>query len=202
MLSMAGVRAITLLLAGAILGLPRAASAQLASGLAVGDLGPTLDTKPHGPLPLQVAVLTLTAPSLLPGQRVVPGCDAEAQTTGNSEGPLGTGLPLIGSVPVRLSPRLSMLSFSRLGCPITAGLGLAFAYEIPVRPSLSLALGASLYGQPQALDKGLARRELLRGDLAWKGPDGAFSQTLGVQALRVHGTSATTTVTAAYGLHF
>jgi hypothetical protein len=196
---MADVRAVALLLTGALLGIPGTTSAQSAS---VGDLGATLDTKPHGPVPLQLAVLTLTSPSLLPGQRFVPGCDEEAETTGNSEGPIGTGLPLIGSAPLRLSPRLSMLSFSRLGCPITAGLGLAFAYEIPLRPTLSLSLGASLYGQPQALDRGVARRELLRGDLAWKRPGGDVTQTLGVQALRVDGTSGATTVAAAYGLHF
>jgi hypothetical protein len=200
---MAKVRAFASLLAAALVGIPGAAFAQSAPTAAATDLGATLDTGPHGPLPLQLAALTLTSPSFLPGQRVVPGCDAEAETTGNSEGPAGTtGLPLIGSIPLRLSPRLAMLSFSRLGCPITAGLGMAFTYEIPIRRALSLSLGASLYAQPQALDRGLARRELLRGDLAWKRPDGEVTQTLGVQALRVHGTSGTTTVSAAYGLHF
>jgi hypothetical protein len=165
------------------------------------DLGMSMDTKPQGPLTLVLPALTLTAPSLLPGERHVPGCDTEAQTRGNSEA-LGTGLPLMGSVAFQLAPRLSVLAFSRLGCPITSGMGAVVAYEVPITRSLSLSLSASAYGMPQALDKGVATRGLLRADVVSKAPAGGMTQTWGIQALRAHGTSSTTTVNASYGLHW
>lgn len=160
-----------------------------------------MDTKPQGPVTLVLPALTLTAPSLLPGQRYVPGCDAEAQTRGNSEA-LGTGLPLMGSVMFQLGPRLSVLGFSRLGCPIMSGIGAVVAYGAPVSRSLSVSLTGSAYGMPQALDKGVAIRGLLRADLVKKVPGGKTAQTWGLQALGVRGTSSATTVSAGYGLHW
>ena len=167
------------------------------------DLGMSMDTKPQGAVTLALPALTLTAPSLLPGERHVPGCDAEAQTRGNSEA-LGTGLPLMGSLAFQLAPRLSMLAFSRLGCPITSGVGAVMAYEVPVTRSLSLSLSlsGSVYGMPQALDTGVATRGLLRADVVSKDPGGRMIQTWGIQALGAHGTSSTTTVNASYGLHW
>lgn len=160
-----------------------------------------MGTMPQGPITLVLPALTLTAPSYLPGQRYVPGCDAEAQTRGNSEA-LATGLPLMGSFAFQLTPRLSFLGFSRLGCPLTSGMGAVLAYEAPVTRSLSFSLNGSVYGMPQALDKGVATRGLLRADLVKKDPRRRFSQTWGIQALGVRGTSSATTVTAGYGLHW
>lgn len=165
------------------------------------DLRPSMDTKPQGPATLVLPALTLTAPSLLPGQRYVPGCDAEAQTRGNSEA-LGTGLPLMGSLVFQLAPRLSVLGFSRLGCPITSGMGAVMAYEVPVTRAFSVSLSGSIYGMPQALDKGVATRGLLRADLVKKEHGGRITQTWGIQALGVRGTSPATTVSAGYGLHW
>jgi hypothetical protein len=165
------------------------------------DLGTSMDTMPKGPATLVLPALTLTAPSFLPGQRYVPGCDAQAQTRGNSEA-LGTELPLMGSLVFRLAPRLSVLGFSRLGCPITSGMGVVMAYEAPVARSFSLSLSGSLYDMPQALDKGVATRGLLRADLVKKQPAGRITQTWGIQALGVRGTSSVTTVSAGYGLHW
>jgi len=165
------------------------------------DLGMSMDTRPQGALTLVLPALTLTAPSLLPGERHVPGCDAEAQTRGNSEA-LGTGLPLMGSLAFQLAPRLSVLTFSRLGCPIASGMGAVMAYEIPVTRSLSFSLSGSVYGMPQALDKGVAIRGLLRAEVVSKDPGGKMTQTWGIQALGARGTSSTTTVNASYGLHW
>lgn len=176
--------------------LPAAAAASVGK-----DQGTSMDTKPLGPITLVLPALTLTAPSLLPGQRYVPDCDADAQTRGNSEA-LGTGLPLMGSFVFQLAPRLSVLGFSRLGCPITSGMGAVVAYEMPVTRSLSFSLSGGVYGMPQALDKGVATRGLLRADLVKKDPGRGLTQTWGVQALGAHGTSSTRTVNATYGLHW
>jgi hypothetical protein len=177
-------------------------AAPAAAAVPVGrDLGMSMETKPQGALTLVLPALTLTAPSLLPGERHVPGCDAEAQTRGNSE-PLGTGLPLMGSLAFQLAPRLSVLAFSRLGCPITSGMGVVVAYEVPITRALSLSLSGSVYGMPQALDRGIATRGLLRADVVSKAPGGGMTQTWGIQALGAHGTSSTTTVNASYGLHW
>jgi hypothetical protein len=106
----------------------------------------------------------------------------------------------MGSLALQLAPRLSLLAFSRLGCPITSGVGAVLAYEVPVTRSLSLS--GSVYGMPQALDKGVAARGLLRADVVSETPGGGMTQTWGIQALGAHGTSSTTTVSASYGLHW
>jgi hypothetical protein len=59
-----------------------------------------------------------------------------------------------------------------------------------------------MYAMPQALDKGVATKALLRADLVYKRPGGRVMHTWGVEALGVKGTSSGSTVTAAYGLHF
>jgi hypothetical protein len=158
-------------------------------------------TMPQGPGALVLPALALTAPSYLPGERHVPGCDEEAKTRGNSEAP-GTGLPVMESFVFRLAPRLSVLGFSRLGCPITSGIGAVMAYETPVTRSLSLSMSGSVYGMPQALDRGTATRSLLRVDVVKSNPGSGMTQSWGVQALRVRGTSSTSTVSATYGLHW
>jgi hypothetical protein len=179
---------------------PSQSTPPVAAAVPVGrDLGMSMDTKPQGAVTLALPALTLTAPGLWPGERHVPGCDAEAQTRGNSEA-LGTGLPLMGSLAFQLAPRLSMLAFSRLGCPITSGVGAVMAYEVPVTRSLSLS--GSVYGMPQALDTGVATRGLLRADVVSKDPGGRMTQTWGIQVLGARGTSSTTTVNASYGLHW
>jgi hypothetical protein len=127
----------------------------------------------------------------------------KAQTRGNSEAPgTGTGLPLMGSFAFQLAPRLSVLGFSRLGCPITSGVGAVMAYEVPVTRSLSVSLSGSAYAMPQALDKGVATRGLLRVDVVKKDPGSGMTQTWGVQALGARGTSSMSTVSATYGLHW
>lgn len=68
----------------------------------------------------------------------------------------------MGSLALQLSTRLAVLAFSRLGCPITSGLGAVIAFEVPITRSLSLSLSGGVYGMPQALDKGVATRGLLR----------------------------------------
>jgi hypothetical protein len=167
------------------------------------DQGASIATMPRGPATLVLPALTLTAPSFLPGQRYVPGCDAEAQTRGNSEAPgTGVGLPFMGSAVFQLAPHLSLLAFSRLGCPITSGVGAVVAYDLPIARSLSLSLSGSIYAMPQALDTGTAYRSLLRADLVNKSPSGGMTQTWGIQTLRARGTSSTTTVSATYGVHW
>jgi hypothetical protein len=81
-------------------------------------------------------------------------------------------------------------------------MGAVMAYEVPVTRSLSLSLSGSVYGMPQALDKGVATRGLLRADVVRKDPGGKTTQTWGIQALGARGTSPTTTVNATYGLHW
>jgi hypothetical protein len=167
------------------------------------DQGASIATMPQGPATLVLPALMLTAPSFLPGQRYVPGCDAEAQTRGNSEAPgTGVGLPYMGSAAFQLAPRLSLLAFSRLGCPITSGLGAVVAYDVPLARSLALSLSGSLFAMPQALDRGTATRSLLRADIVNKSPTGGMTQTWGIQTLRARGTSSTTTVSATYGVHW
>ena len=81
-------------------------------------------------------------------------------------------------------------------------MGAVMAYEVPVTRSVSLSLSGSVYGMPQALDKGVATRGLLRADVVSKNPAGRMTHTWGIQALGAHGTSPTTTVSASYGLHW
>jgi len=145
--------------------------------------------------------LALAAPDLMPGARYTPRCEDTAESNGNSALPLGNGLPLMLSNGYQLSPRLSVLAFSRLGCTTTAGLGGAGAYTVPLAKKVALVLSGGFYAMPQVLDRGTAMKALFRADVVWQGTGTIVSRT-GIEALNVRGGTATTKLGVTYGFTF
>jgi hypothetical protein len=109
--------------------------------------------------------------SVIPKASGFPNCVSRDDDVGNSVG----GIPVQHYSELRLTPRLVLSGFTQLGCPIDAGLGAAFTYAVPLRPSLQLVFGAGLYVAPGQI--GLFR-----------GPQASVLQYLGsLQALAVQG---------------
>ena len=150
---------------------------------------------------LQPLQLTLTAPDLIPGARYTPGCDENAETNGNSAGPAGNGLPAMRSFGYQLSPRLSVLAFSRLGCPTTAGLGGAAAYAVPLTRNVALVFSGGVHAMPQVLDHGTAIKTTFHADVVWQGTGPIVSHT-GIEALNIRGDTSTSKVGVTYGFSF
>jgi hypothetical protein len=150
---------------------------------------------------LRPLTLSLAAPDFVPGARYAPRCDENAETTGNSAGPLGTGLPWMGSLGYQLTPRLSVLAFSRLGCPITAGLGGVAAYTIPLAKRMAFSWSGGTYAQPQVIDRGTALKGILRADVLWQSADGQITRT-GIEALGVRGATSSAKLGVTYGFTF
>jgi hypothetical protein len=141
--------------------------------------------------------------AIVPMASMFPQCSTLEDDVGNSVG----GIPVQHYEEWRATPRLVFSFFSSLGCPIDAGLGAAFTYSVPIRPSLALAFGAGLYfapGQapfygglasmPQSLLQGLRGGDTNiptagRVDLVWKGGGGRTysvgAETLGMSKRRV-----------------
>jgi hypothetical protein len=85
--------------------------------------------------------------TIVPIASMFPQCSSLEDAVGNSVG----GIPLQHYVDWRIAPRLVFSAFSQLGCPIDAGLGGVFTYEVPLRSSLSLVFAAGVYTAPAQL---------------------------------------------------
>jgi len=178
------------------------------AGQAAAAAAPAIPAKPADPnqawepsILLQPLQLSLTAPDLMPGARYTPGCDEAAEYNGNSAGPNGNGLPLMRSLGYQLSPRLSILAFSRLGCTTTAGLGGAAAYAVPLARKVSFVLSGGTFAMPQVLDRGTALKTIFRAAVVWKG-DGQIVSHTGIEALNIRGGTSTSKVGLTYGFSF
>jgi hypothetical protein len=173
---------------------------------AAGPAGAQSAPKPTDPNPaadppalLQPMQLALVAPDFVAGERYAPGCDENAVTTGNSA--WGSGLPWIRSQGYQLSPRLSVLAFTRAGCPITSGIGAAAAYTMPIGQRVALAMSGGLYGMPQVIDKGWVYKGILRTELVWRRADGNVAHT-GLEAMSLRGASSSARLGVTYGFSF
>jgi hypothetical protein len=82
-----------------------------------------------------------------------------------------------------LTRRLTLHSFSRWGCPRTAGAAVGATYAITLAPRLALVLAAGVASFPQAQRGGLFR-PTLRADLQWTTRDGK-PRSVGIDAVRV-----------------
>ena len=150
---------------------------------------------------LRPLTLSLAAPDFVPGARYAPGCDENAESTGNSAGPLSTGLPWMKSLGYQLSPRLSVLAFSRLGCPITSGLGGVAAYTIPLARRMAFSWSGGTYAMPQVIDRGTALKGILRADVLWQSQNGTITRT-GIEAMGLRGMTSSAKLGVTYGFTF
>jgi hypothetical protein len=85
--------------------------------------------------------------TIVPMASMFPQCSTREDAVGNSVG----GIPVQHYIDWRIAPRLVFSAFTQLGCPIDAGLGGVFTYEVPLRSSLSLVFAAGMYAAPGQL---------------------------------------------------
>lgn len=127
---------------------------------------------------------SLTRTNDIPFARPNPGCMAEAETSGNAV----HGIAVTRALGYRWTPRLSLIGFSSLGCPLESGIGGGLVYALPLSPKFSLVASAGVYALPQIVDRGWLFKTDARLDLQWKvGTDRTMQ--VGVDALRILQTS-------------
>jgi hypothetical protein len=150
--------------------------------LLVGDLGGDRDGFSGFRLGSPIR-LTLEA-AIVPQAHLFPQCATLEDDVGNSVG----GIPVQYYREVRLLPRLVLGVFTRLGCPIDAGIGATLTYAVPIRKSLAFVLSGGMYTAPaQALGRGLLGQPssisgAARADIAFTPPDGR-TLSVGIESL-------------------
>jgi hypothetical protein len=83
-----------------------------------------------------------------------------------------------------LTRRLTLHSFSRWGCPRTAGAAVGATYAVPLTARLALVLAAGVAGYPHAQHSGWLLRPGLRADLQWTTKDGR-PRSVGIDATQI-----------------
>ncbi len=74
---------------------------------------------------------------------------------------------------LRLVPRLTLVGFSRGGCPLDGAAGAGIVYMVPIRPNVSLALSGGWVSAPHAGPNGTPlTSRAVRADFVFKQPDG------------------------------
>lgn len=112
-----------------------------APALALGDADPLAGFSLS--LPIRLSLLGRTP--VLAGY--FPNCDSREEAAGNSVG----GIPLQRAFEWRPLRGLYLNAFSRLGCPIDAGIGGSVTYAVPLRGSFALAFSTGLFLAPGQL---------------------------------------------------
>jgi len=120
-------------------------------------------------LPLRMSILSAVAsPSPSDGMTVHAACGQSSVDAAS------TNLPVQPHVEVQLTLRLTLETFSNLGCPgdpyaaFDTGMGGGLAYASPLRKNLWLVAAAGMYGMPSR-GEGVGATGV---DLMWKSPSG------------------------------
>jgi hypothetical protein len=69
-------------------------------------------------------------------------------------------------------PRLTLVGFSRLGCPLDAGIGGVVGYSTPIAPNAWLVASAGIFGTSTAWAKAPAAQSDARVDVIFQRPSG------------------------------
>ena len=83
-----------------------------------------------------------------------------------------------------LTRRLTLHSFSRWGCPGTAGAGVGATYAIALSPKLALVLAAGVAGFPHGQLDRWTLRPSVRADVQWTTKDGS-TRSLGIDTTQI-----------------
>jgi hypothetical protein len=78
-----------------------------------------------------------------------PGCGDRVEMTGSlTASSAGMPMQFTRSIPIPLLPRLTLVGFSRAGCPIDSAIGGGFVNVISLRPSIFFVTSAGILAQP------------------------------------------------------
>lgn len=93
--------------------------------------------------PLRLGLMSEIAPMAA----TEPGCRDTVEMTGSLTA-MGPATPMQRVRAVPLGPRLTLVGFSRGGCPIDAAIGGGLTYAVPLRPSVFFVTSAGALVQP------------------------------------------------------
>lgn len=121
--------------------------------------------------------LRLGMMSEVPSQAATePGCRGHVETTYALSRPL--------------TPRLTLVGFSRAGCPIDSAIGGGLTYVVPLRPSVFFVTSAGLLLQPPYGQRPLTIIPQVRADVVFDRGEGR-SWSVGIKTNRQAGPSFT-----------
>jgi len=120
-----------------------------------------------------------------------PGCNDRIETTGSfTAAGAGTPMQYARAVPLPLAPRLTLVGFSRAGCPIDSAIAGGLTYVVPLRPSVFFVTSAGALLQPPYGARPLTIVPQARADIVVDRGDGR-SWSFGVKTNRHSGPSLT-----------
>jgi hypothetical protein len=138
--------------------------------------------------PLRLGLMS-DVPSRAAGE---PGCSDRIETTGGfTAAGAGTPMQFMRALPLPLVPRLTLVGFSRAGCPIDAVIGGGLTYVVPLRPSVFFVTSAGALLQPPYGQRPLAIIPQARADVVFDRGEGR-SWSVGVRTNRGAGSPSLT----------
>lgn len=130
--------------------------------------------------PLRLGLMS-EIPSRAAGE---PGCSDRIETTGGlTATTAGSPMQFMRTVPIPFAPRLTLVGFSRAGCPIDAAIAGGLAYVVPLRPSIYFVTSAGALLQPPFGPRPLTVIPQARADVVLDRGEGR-SWTFGVRTSR------------------
>lgn len=78
----------------------------------------------------------------------IPGCNDSAEQSGTATGAV-TGFATQRAFAFELVPQLTLLGFSRLGCPVDALVGGGLVYAKPISKTISLSFSGGVIYRPR-----------------------------------------------------
>jgi hypothetical protein len=137
--------------------------------------------------PLRLGLMSEVAPM----SATEPGCSDRLERTGTlTAGTAGSPMQFTRSVPIPFFPRLTLVGFSRAGCPIDSAIGGGLTYVVPLRPSVYFVMSAGALLQPAFGDRPIKIIPQVRADVVFDRGEGR-SWSVGVQTIRGHGPGLT-----------
>jgi hypothetical protein len=152
----------------------------------------SMDAAPPPPPSIFIEPLRLGLLSDVPSRSAnEPGCSDRVETIGSltAAGP-GSAMQFTRRVPIPFIPRLTLVGFSRAGCPIDAAIGTGATYVVPLRPSVFFVMSSGVLVQPPYGNRPLTIIPKVRADVVFDRGEGR-SWSVGVQTIHRHGPGIT-----------
>jgi hypothetical protein len=134
-----------------------------------GSLAPALAV-----LPLQLSLLGSAFP--VASAVLADACASRTEASGNAS----WGFPMQMATSFTLAPQLTLHGFSRLGCPVDAGLGGALSYAMPLPHDWWLVGSGGFFGQPDLPSSSKLRADARLDLMTQRSTGGSFA--VGVDA--------------------
>jgi hypothetical protein len=136
--------------------------------------------------PLRLGLMSEVAPL----SATEPGCSDRIETTGSLTA-MGPGTPMQYMRALPLAPRLTLVGFSRAGCPVDSAIGGGLTFVVPLRPSVFFVTSAGALLQPPYGTRPLTVIPQVRADIVFDRGEGR-SWSVGVRTDRAAGSPGLT----------